>query len=189
MSTPSAYPITGIQVNTYRPDNGDHPTNGMGMLWLMDYIDPRKVLAKNLQTLLDFAKEHEDSGPASAIDLERETEKKHPGAAVSDSAIGRYLAQESSAHLDHLSKIAQAYDLHVWQLLYPNLEPANPPVLRRTPTEEELYALLEAGRKLLAQGGVGDGVRDGQIPGSNGGNSPHRPVPSKVATKRTKARP
>ena len=50
--------------------------------------------------------------------------------------------------LDTLEKLAKAYGLDPYQLLIPNLKPANPQVLRPlSPTEEALYKALEAARR------------------------------------------
>lgn len=142
----------------------------------MVYLDSRKVLAHNLRTLFLYAKEHKDAGPRNAAELEAVS-------GVSDSATSRYLSASASANLDHLSRIASAYEIEVWQLMYPNLEPANLPVLRQSPTEKELYEILAAGMKLLTPRGAVDGIEEA-VPGKGRGSSPHRPPTSKGAPKR-----
>ena len=179
-------PAIGKPVKPPTPLIGSLLTNGTHMLNGMDYIDPRAILAANLKALMQYAKEHPDSGPTSAAALERATELAHADGGVSDSAFSRYLNQEASAHLDHLAKIALAYDLQVWQLLYPSLEPANPPVLRQGPVEEELYRVLAAGAKLFAQQGAVDVTREIQTRASDSSHA-DRPLSGKDTAKRHKA--
>ena len=149
----------------------------------MEEFDPRYILATNLKALLAYAGEVGE-GPSNGVELQRATEARHPGAGVSDSTISRYIHREASANLDHLRKIAEAFDLCVWQLMYPGLEPGNVPVLRKSPAEKELYELLRAGMKLLTTPGAVDAVEAGTN-GAGADDSHHRAVSSKNAPKRT----
>ncbi len=172
--------------NAVKPQSLTHeyrPSVRLGRLDWMDYLDSRKVLAHNLRALLMYAKEHSDAGPRNAVELEAATERANKGHGVSDATVSRYLKQTHPASLDHLTKIAQAFDLQVWQLLYPGLDVANPPMLRQSQTEKELYEILAAGMKLLAQPlGVVDDA-ESPMPGPDRGNRPHRPQPSKGTRK------
>lgn len=70
---------------------------------------------------------------------------------VSNSTISRYLRQEVAAKIDDIHRLAVAYGLHGWQLLFPNLDPANPPVVPYTAAEQELYKVLKAGAEVIAR--------------------------------------
>lgn len=51
--------------------------------------------------------------------------------------------QQTSVGLDVLSKLAKVFSLSEWQLLTPNLDPKNPPVVWMTAAERDLYARLK----------------------------------------------
>jgi transcriptional regulator with XRE-family HTH domain len=124
-------------------------------------LEVRRVLRENLRALLDYYAAHPRAGRASS------------GAAleglsgVSNSTISRYAPNQgpatASASIDHLARIAQAYDLPVWCLLYPGLNPAQPPVVRTPEDEAKNRLILEAAAQLLMRtggGNVGAGPSD-----------------------------
>lgn len=95
--------------------------------------DPlRQVLRENLRTLM---KNNNDEGQS---DLHRRS-------GVAQSTIGRILADEGeNARIETLERIAKAYGLNAWQLLIPDINPKNPPMLRIAgEVEKALYARLE----------------------------------------------
>jgi transcriptional regulator with XRE-family HTH domain len=61
-------------------------------------------------------------------------------AKVSQSSVGRVLNGSTAADLDTLAGIARALRVSAWQLLVPDIQPDNLPVLRAvSPQEEALY--------------------------------------------------
>lgn len=61
---------------------------------------------------------------------------------VAQATIGRILRRETAADLDTVDALARAYHLMAWQLLVPDLDPANPPINRLTQAERDLYQRL-----------------------------------------------
>ena len=93
----------------------------------------RDILARNLKALMSW--EH---GPSSQSELKRRS-------GVSQATIGRIDRKESDATIDTLALIARAYGLAAWQLLVPEFDPTNPPVLRAASQEEKkLYSRLRS---------------------------------------------
>lgn len=59
--------------------------------------------------------------------------------------INRLKQQETSTGVDVLEKIAHVFEVQVWQLLVPGMDPKNPPVLKVGGTTElEFYKALES---------------------------------------------
>jgi len=102
--------------------------------------ETRKVLADNLRRLLDSG-----SGPASQLAAKRKS-------GVAQATIGRILSGKSAATVKTIESIAHAYGLSAWQLLVPNLDPSNPPVLRAMSKEEQdMYDRLRQAAQDLAK--------------------------------------
>jgi hypothetical protein len=145
----------------------------------------RGVLARNLLALLNHAKDHEqtdDNGiPLStALGLERSS-------GVGNSTISRWLKQEVAAKIDDVHRVALAYGLQGWQLLFPNLDPANPPVVPYTAAEMELYKVLKAGAEVIArQEGLPHHAAEGEV-GEIRSSRPDSTVSSKIAAPAPKA--
>lgn len=55
----------------------------------------------------------------------------------------RIKEQKTSIGLEVLSKIGAVFDLEPWQLITPNLDPTNPPVIWLTRAERDLYTRLK----------------------------------------------
>lgn len=90
----------------------------------------RSILAQNLSVLI----EHRYSGSANRP---MQTAK---AAGVSLSTVQRILKEESGATLDNIEALAAAFDLSAYQLLIPELSPANPQlVAEATAAEKRLY--------------------------------------------------
>ena len=69
-------------------------------------------------------------------------------AKIGTGGAGRLKAQKSSSRLSTLAKVAGVWGLQPWQLLVPNLDPANPPHIL-TKEEREFYARLKRGKELM----------------------------------------
>lgn len=83
-------------------------------------------------------------GPASQIALGAKV-------GIGQSTVGRILTGENDPRIGTLDKIAAAYGLETWQLLVPDLDPKNPPILRSvSPAEEQLYKRLRDAAEELA---------------------------------------
>lgn len=54
-------------------------------------------------------------------------------------AYGRLENGENWQHLESLEKIASANDLHVWQLLLPDLDISNPPMLAKDSDKQKVF--------------------------------------------------
>jgi hypothetical protein len=59
------------------------------------------------------------------------------------SAISR-LVNGHNATLETVDRVAEAFGLAGWQLLIPNLDPTNPPVVQMSAKEADLYRKLKA---------------------------------------------
>lgn len=72
---------------------------------------------------------------------------------ISNGTLDRIRRCEVGASIDQLDLLAKAFEMEVWQLLVPNLEPANPPMLASV--SEAQKAMLEkiklAAAELLKQ--------------------------------------
>lgn len=101
----------------------------------MAFEDSRKVLRDNVFALME-ARYGKENLTQFAIDT-----KCGPGTST------RIKNARTWLKLDTLEKIARAFGLQPWQLLVPNLDASNPPVVWLTENERLLYKRL----KLAAQ--------------------------------------
>ncbi len=144
-----------------------------------EILSARRTLRDNLLTLYaHYTRHHAHRMPASGSELEG-------ASGVSNSALSRYAprkgAVNTSANLDHLARIAAAYKLPVWALLYPGLNPANPPTVRSPEMDEQERQILEAAVKLLvSKGGPDVAIAQGDA-GADRGRAADRKVPGKGA--------
>lgn len=91
----------------------------------------RSVLAANVRRLMahHFAG---NSNPTKALATK---------AGLALSTVQRVLKGENGATLDNIESIALAFDLSAYQLLAPEIDPTNPPVIKgATEAERRLYA-------------------------------------------------
>lgn len=106
----------------------------------MDKADfkPKAVLRRNLQALMDKAKEAGNTQLSSQIQLGKK-------AGVGQATIGRILSQQGEdSGIETVHKLAQAFGLEGWQLLVAGMDPKNPPVLQPvSKAERELYDRLK----------------------------------------------
>ena len=73
-------------------------------------------------------------------------------AKVDQKSIWRIRHKEQSPSADTLDKLAGAFGMQAWQMLFPNLDPKNPPVFIITTTERELYRKMsEMAHDLVAK--------------------------------------
>jgi transcriptional regulator with XRE-family HTH domain len=73
-------------------------------------------------------------------------------AKVDQKSIWRIRHKEQSPSADTLEKLAAAFGLQAWQMIFPDLDPRNPPVFIITTTERELYRKLsEMAHDLVAK--------------------------------------
>lgn len=89
-----------------------------------------RVLAANLQKIID----HERATP-SGWAASHKADKKQ---------VQRAYNAATSATLDTVETIAKAAGLHPWQLLFPSLDPANPPMFCLTMAERMLYSKIRS---------------------------------------------
>lgn len=93
----------------------------------------RQILSENLRSLMDshahldrFAKIVKAGGP-------------------SNGTLDRIRRMESGCSIDELDKLAKVFELESWQLLVPNLDPTNPPLLAQVSQRQlEMYARIKA---------------------------------------------
>jgi transcriptional regulator with XRE-family HTH domain len=103
-------------------------------------LSARENLSANLRVLMQATPDL-DSQPKIA---------KRSG--VSQSTVGRLIRGDVRCKLDSLDGVARAFGLAAWQLLVPDLDPTNPPVLRElNHHERELYERIRAAAQELAQ--------------------------------------
>ena len=88
-----------------------------------------ETLANNLMALMRSRKITSDAGLAKLANVDQKT-------------IWRIRHHEQSPTVDKLESIAQAFGLHVWQLLIPDLDPNNPPVFVMSDSERNFYSRL-----------------------------------------------
>ena len=98
----------------------------------------REILASNLKALM-LVNKH------SQGDLFKLSK-------VAQSTIGRVLNMQVDATVGTIESVANVYRLQSWQLLVPNLEPSNPPVLREiSDKEREFYEKIKMAAQELAK--------------------------------------
>lgn len=101
-------------------------------------IDPKLVLWQNVSALMT----HHWSGE-NLTRLAREA-KIGPGTAT------RIKEMQTSVGLDVVDRVAEVFDLEMWQMLTPGLDPKNPPAARPvSKAERELYDRLITSIKQL----------------------------------------
>lgn len=70
---------------------------------------------------------------------------------IGPATVDRIKKQQTSVGLEPLEKIAEHFNLAVWQLLVPGLDPENPPALQPvSPAERKLYEQFRTIAKTIA---------------------------------------
>lgn len=108
------------------------------------------VAAENIRTLMDYYRERDDArGTYEGLALK---------SSVGKSTIWDILADpERSTTVAKLHGLAVAFGLEAWQLLVPNLNPAQPPSLL-TPQQIDKLRRFEDAQRALLPGGQGEAV-------------------------------
>jgi transcriptional regulator with XRE-family HTH domain len=98
----------------------------------------RRILADNLKALKS---EHKLSQTKVA---------KLTKGAMDQTTVGRIERADIATTVDMIEALAQAFEIEAWQLLSPNFDPKNPPILReRSKEERELWKKLTESAKQL----------------------------------------
>ncbi len=125
--------------------------------------------------LLAHYKDRKDMALGTALGLEGRS-------GVSNSALSRYLKKQAAANIDHLHRIAVAYDLPVWFLLHPSLHLDNPPRVQTPQAAAEVKEVLAAALKMLAsEGGLHERINAAGV-GETGNSITTGPNSSKNTT-------
>lgn len=174
MSKLQLYPNTGNRARTLIPIDGIALDAVPGDDAPMNSVD---ALRRNLTTLMDAARDGLISGPDGVLQLEAYTD-------VGKSTLYRILdpREPNPPRLDTLERIAAAYNLQVWQLLVPRLEPLDPPECvgsRQMTVLRSVFAQTQIGAFGHASD-TGRAASHGASPPDNrvrGGGHPAEPTP------------
>lgn len=106
----------------------------------MGHIDTKATLWANVQALM--VKHY---GEENLTRLAKET-------GVGLGTAGRIKEMKTSAGIDTMERIADRFNLAVWQLLVPGMDAANPPALQPvSPAERALYEnIMSAAKAIVA---------------------------------------
>ncbi len=97
--------------------------------------DTVAILAGNLRRLMDAS---------SALRTQQAVAKATRGV-VNQTTVGRILSRKHNPTASTVAALARAFDLSPWQLLVPDIDPANPPTLRTAEgAEAEFYRRMQA---------------------------------------------
>lgn len=102
-------------------------------------FDPKHTLADNVGALM---RHHYGRENKSRLAREAKTALGN---------VQRCLDRSTSVGIDVVAQIAAAFDLMPWQLLFPELDPKNPPVLCITASEKQLYSKFRIAAEELAE--------------------------------------
>ena len=159
-------------------------------LGYVPYMDSWDALRRNLTSLMDAARDGLISGPPGVLQLEALTD-------IGKSTLYRILdaRTHNPTQLDTMEKIASAYNLQVWQLLVPRLDPLDPPVPiggQRMSVLQSVFAQTHAAATPHAQpshdGGAGYGARDTGHRARAGRTPADGPAPAPGPKRRPKGR-
>jgi hypothetical protein len=92
-------------------------------------MDPIQILADNILNLMAFHGIQSNAALAKA-------------AKIDPSTVGRMINKKHASQIDRVQAVARVFDLDAWQLMIPNLDPSNPPVVQLTAVERDLYERL-----------------------------------------------
>lgn len=102
-------------------------------------LDPKHVLAQNVTALMKY-----HYGKVNMSRLARD-------AKTAIANIQRCLDTTTSVGIDVIAQVASAFDLQPWQIIFPELDPNNPPILCITASEKQLYAKFQIAAQEVAQ--------------------------------------
>lgn len=133
MSTVHILAVSGLHCKPQTTNGSCYP-NPMGM---------KDIVRDNLKRLMERAGDRGEKGLATQNGLAKASK-------VGQRSIGRILSLEQEPGVDVLHSIAQAYDLQGWQLLIPNFDPANPPLLKEaSDTERDFWKSFEEAQEKM----------------------------------------
>lgn len=152
-------------------------------------VDTRAILASNLNRLMAYAVGRKGPDLTTPTAIEGATD-----GAVSKSAIYQAINKKSDLRLTHIEIIAELFRFPAWYLLYPWLDPENPPEILTREIRRELEQLraLRAQVDGWARGssidaGAGNGNRDAapspDIGAEQGSSAPKRGTTKKKTPK------
>lgn len=104
-------------------------------------LNAKAVLSKNIRALMKARYEGENISQFA----------KDTGIGLA--TVARIKEAKTSVGLDVIERIADKFDLQPWQLLVPNFDPANPPVLARGGLSEEQWSKVVIAAQTIAQYG------------------------------------
>lgn len=110
-------------------------------------MNTKKILWANVQALMKL-KYGEENLYKTHID----SSKLGKDLAISLGSLQRIKACETAIGLDVVDKIANFFEIEAWQLLVPDLQPDNLPIIKQaTQKELEFYERIKAAAKDLVQ--------------------------------------
>lgn len=111
-------------------------------------MNSSKIVAANVTALIQH--QRDSGGPLSTFQA-IEAATARIGHKVGRSTIDRISKGATPAQIDNLEALAKVFDVELWQLLVPGLEPGNAPVLRSIGAPEDaLYDRLRGLVKEIA---------------------------------------
>lgn len=114
---------------------------------MKDLYDPVGTVARNLTALMAHEKDRKRSlWTAQAVAAKAE---------IGHGTVDRVAKGQTNVNIANLHAIAKVFGLRAWQLLVPDLQPDNPPVLRTvSPDEADLYNRLRELAKQIPDRGI-----------------------------------
>lgn len=101
-----------------------------------------KILSSNLKALMADHPEFNTQGKVGAK------------ANLNQTTIGGILRCKNAPSIAQLDKIAKVFELTTWQLLYPDLDPNNPPIRSMSQSETALYERFKSIAKDISKNPV-----------------------------------
>jgi hypothetical protein len=110
-------------------------------------MDTKQILWVNVQALMTLK-----FGEVNLYKTTTESAKQGKDKAISLGSLQRIKACETAIGIDVVDKIASFFEIEAWQLLVPNLDPSNLPLIKQaTQKELEFYERIKAAAKDLVQ--------------------------------------
>lgn len=110
-------------------------------LGMLPPMNPTEVLSKNVQALLDQRSWSIKRAAAEA---------KKNNLAVSNGTLGRIVKGATSTKVSYLGDLAKLFEVQVWHLFIPDLDPKNEPVLATvSASQKALFERLAQTREAI----------------------------------------
>lgn len=116
-------------------------------------MDTVTVFSANLTVLLAYYMRIGDRTHGTMLGISRVT-------GLSRTSILRAVRKDGACGIDVAQSIARAYGLDAWQMLIPDLDPSNPPIVSVTPAERQLWERIRSVAKQLKDDEREDGKTD-----------------------------